>query len=143
MSDKKEVSPEKIINTIEKLRDDKGFIKNIGVEYMDFGEGKATGRLKLIGSMRNPYGQAHGGCIFSLADTIGGIAAMTRGSYVTTMSASVEYLKPAKDTEYIYAEAVEIKNGRTVSVYDVYVRDDAKSNIARVTLSYYKLTPIE
>jgi acyl-CoA thioesterase len=134
----KEVIDERLKHVLE----DQGFIKNIGVEFLEFGPGYAKGRLKLKGEVLNPMGAAHGGCIFALADTIGGTAAITRGSYVTTVSASIDYLRSAKDVEYIYAQASEVKNGRTISVYDVMIKDDKDTNIARVTLSYYKLGDI-
>lgn len=121
---------------------DEGFIKYIGIEYLDYGPGYAKGRLKLDKKVLNPRGGVHGGCIFALADTIGGTAAMTRGNYVTTVSASIDYLRAAKNVDYIYAEAVEIKNGRTISVYDVMIKDSLEKNIARVSLSYYKLGEI-
>ncbi len=132
-----------LMEHIQKIRNENGFINYVGVEYGEFHEGYATGKLKLRPQLRNPFGSVHGGCIFTLADTIGGTAAMTRGSYVTTVSASIQYLYPAKDTEYLTAEAEEVKNGRTISVYDVWIRDDKQNHIAKVTLSYYKLGPIE
>ncbi len=142
MSYEEKMDLDKIIEKIKETFKTNGFIKNIGIEYIECGDGKAKGRLKLSENVKNPYGMAHGGCLFSLADTIAGIAAMTRGSYVTTLSSSIEYLRPGKNTDYIYADAREIKNGRTVSVYDVFVTDDSGKNLAKATLSYYKISPI-
>lgn len=127
---------------LKNVLEDEGFIKYIGIEYLDYGPGYAKGRLKLGKKVLNPRGGVHGGCIFALADTIGGTAAMTRGNYVTTVSASIDYLRAAKDVDYIYAEATEVKNGRTISVYDVMIKDSMEKNIARVSLSYYKLEEI-
>lgn len=127
---------------LQNVLKDEGFIKYIGIEYLDYGPGFAKGRLRLDDKVLNPRGSVHGGCIFALADTIGGTAAMTRGNYVTTVSASIDYLRAAKNVDYIYAEAVEVKNGRTISVYDVMIKDSMEKNIARVSLSYYKLEEI-
>lgn len=137
------INLEEIMRKIKELRKDNGFIKYMGIEYLECGPGTAKGRLRLDENIKNPFGGVHGGCIFSLADTIGGTAAMTRGNYVTTLSGSVEYLRPPKDTEFIYAEAEEIKNGRTISVYDVYITNDDGKKLAKVTLSFFKLETIQ
>ncbi len=128
---------------IENLKSDNGFIKKIGIEYGEYGEGHAKGRLRLDESNLNPFGDAHGGCIFTLADTIGGTAALTRGCNVCTLSSTIEYLHAGRNTEYLYAEASEVKNGKTISVYDIMVTDDKGTNIAKATISYYKLNPIK
>jgi acyl-CoA thioesterase len=126
----------------EKINNDKNFIGKVGIECDICEDGHAIGKVKLDESNVNPYGTAHGGCIFSLADTIGGMAAMTRGYYVCTVSSSIEYLNAGAGTEYLHAEAIEIKDGRTISVYDVLIRDDQGNLIAKSTLNYYKLKPI-
>lgn len=133
---------EKIDIRLKDVLNDEGFIKYIGIEYLDYGPGYAKGRLRLKKEISNPLGGVHGGCLFALADTIGGTADMTRGSYVTTVSASIDYLRPAKDVDYVYAEATEIKDGRTISVYDVMIKDSIGRNIAKVSLNYFKLGDI-
>lgn len=125
------------------VREAQGFINHVGIEYIDYREGYAAGKLDIKPNLLNPFGSVHGGCIFTLADTIGGTAAMTRGNYVTTLSSSVQFLHPAQNTAFLVAEASEVKNGKTISVYDVVIRDDKQKDIAKVTLSYYKLQPIE
>ena len=124
------------------LRND-GMIEALGIEYMEVADGHAVGRLRTEARTLNPYGGVHGGCLFALADTIAGAAAMTRGRYVTTVSASVEYLSPAVNTEYIWAYAAEVKNGGTISVYDVLIKNDRGDNLTKVTLSYFRLSAIE
>ena len=87
----------------------------------------------------NPMGSAHGGLVFALADTIGGMAAMSYGDNVVTLNASVCFLNPAIDTEYIDAEATVVRDGRTTAIYDVMVRTTEEVDIAKVTLTYYKV----
>lgn len=128
---------------LDKLEKDNGFIKKTGIEYGECSDGYATGRVKLDESNLNPYGEANGGCIFTLADTIGGIAATTRGYYVCTLSSSIDFLHAGRETKYLYAKATEVKNGKNVSVYDIMITDDKDIKIARATISYYKLGPME
>lgn len=81
----------------------------------------------------------HGGCIFSLADTIGGSAAISYGNSIVTMSGNFHYLSPAAGIDKLYAIAREIKHGKKISVYDVEIRDDKGKLIAKGTFSYYDL----
>ena len=47
------------------------------------------------------------------------------------------------NTEYIWAYAAEVKNGGTISVYDVMIKNDRGDNLTKVTLSYFRLSAIE
>ncbi|MDE6744177.1 MAG: PaaI family thioesterase [Lachnospiraceae bacterium] len=116
-----------------------GFIAKTGICITDLGEGHAKGRVILDASCNNPMDYVHGGCLFTLADTVAGHAAMTYGGVVTTSSAEIHYLNPAKDTEYIEAEANVIRNGRTISLFDVVIRDDKGTEICKLILTYFKI----
>lgn len=116
-----------------------GFIKEVGMEIIQLKEGYAKGRIMLNEKHNNPMGTVHGGVIFSLADTVGGRAAMTYGSKVVTLSSTINYLNPAANTEYIEAEANVVRNGRTTAVYDVMIKTAEGVDVAKVTNTYYKV----
>lgn len=116
-----------------------GYIAKNGIELTELSEGYAKGRMKLDDSSNNPYGYVHGGCIFTLADTVGGSAALTFGGAVTTLSAEIHYLNPAKSTEYLEAQASVIKNGKKTAVLETKITDAEGENIAMVTLTFFKL----
>ena len=67
------------------------FAQHIGMELLEVTEGYALGRIRLAKQYENIYGGMHGGCAYSLADTLSGIAASTYGEYVTTLYASMNY----------------------------------------------------
>ncbi|HPF30198.1 MAG TPA: PaaI family thioesterase [Lachnospiraceae bacterium] len=123
----------------ERFAKENGYVKKNRIEITDVSEGYAKGRIELELSDNNPFGYVHGGCLFTLADTVGGIAAMTYGQMVTTISAQVHYLNQARDTKYIEARTKEIKNGRTTSIYEVEITDQMNKTIAMFTLTYFKL----
>ncbi|MDE6686455.1 MAG: PaaI family thioesterase [Lachnospiraceae bacterium] len=125
------------INQLHKKQ--QGFIAKTGIRITDLGEGHAKGRVILDASCNNPMDYVHGGCLFTLADTVAGHAAMTYGGVVTTSSAEIHYLNPAKDTEYIEAEANVIRNGRTISLFDVMIRDDKGTEICKLILTYFRI----
>ncbi|MDE6714692.1 MAG: PaaI family thioesterase [Lachnospiraceae bacterium] len=125
------------INQLHKKQ--QGYIAKTGIRITDLAEGHAKGRVVLDASCNNPMDYVHGGCLFTLADTVAGHAAMTYGGVVTTSSAEIHYLNPAKDTEYIEAEANVIRNGRTISLFDVMIRDDKGTEICKLILTYFKI----
>ena len=85
----------------------------------------------------NPLGTVHGGCTFTLADTIGGSAALTHGKSVVTVDSNIHYLAPACNTEKLIAEAKEIKYGATIALYEVNVYKDDGTMVATSTQSYF------
>lgn len=121
------------------MREAPGFIKEMGMELTELKEGYCKGRIVLSEKHNNPMGTVHGGLIFGLADTIGGRAAMSYGDKVVTLNANISYLNPAANTEYIEAEAVKVRNGRTTAVYDVMIRTAQGVEVAKVTITYYKV----
>ena len=123
----------------KEIMEKEGFIKEMGMELLALEEGYCKGRIVLKEKHTNPTGSAHGGLVFALADTIGGMAAMSYGDKVVTLNASVCFLNPAIDTEYIEAEATVIRDGRTTAIYDVMIRTTEEVDIAKVTLTYYKV----
>jgi uncharacterized protein (TIGR00369 family) len=75
-------------------------------------------------------GQIHGGPIAALIDTAGCFAiVMMTGKTVPTISFSTEYLRPASNT-LLTATASVRKNGRSISVVDIDVKDDNDKLIA-------------
>ena len=121
------------------MREEPGFIKEMGMELLELREGYCKGRIALSEKHNNPMGTVHGGLIFGLADTIGGRAAMSYGDKVVTLNANICYLNPAADTEYIEAEATAIRNGRTTAIYDVMIRTAEGKDVAKVNITYYKV----
>jgi len=106
--------------------------------------GYAKGEISIADHHMNIIRSVHGGCTFSLADTVAGSAAVSHGELVTTVSANINYLSPAIGVKKLVAEAVEIKYGKNVSVYDVSISDENGKLIAKGTFSYYNLkTPVE
>ena len=119
------------------------FSKYLGIRTTEMEPGFARGEMPVKPEFENAVGSVHGGCIFTLADTIGGAAAASHGNRMTTVSSDFHYLSPAIGTSKLYAVAKEIKHGKTISVYDVEILDDREKLIAKGTFSYFNLgTPI-
>lgn len=115
------------------------FAAFLGIRTTEIGQGKARGEMEIRPDMVNPINSVHGGCIFSLADTIGGAAAASYGTKMTTISSDMHYLLPAMDVKKLYAEANIIKHGKKICVCDVGIYDSNRTLIAKGTFSYYNL----
>ena len=109
---------------LEKRNNANGFANDIGIEIIEVEEGYAKGEIQIEEKHLNPGNSVHGGCIFTLADTVGGCAAWTRGSYVATASSNINYLNAAIDCKKIVAIAREIKAGKKLLVYEVDIFDE-------------------
>lgn len=125
----------------EKLKElrNVGFNRDLGIEVQEIREGYARAEIVLAPRHGNPIGSAHGGVIFSLCDTVGGTAATSRGRYVTTVSSSINYLRPAMNCQKIIGESREIKIGKKMCVYEVLVTNENGDEIAIATLTFYYL----
>ena len=129
---------------LEKLMEKRntGFIKELGIKQEIVEPGHAIASLEIRPEFANPIGSTHGGVIFSLADTVGGAAASSRGRWPTTLSSTINYLSPAMNCKELIGESREIKTGKTTGVYGVTIKNEFGKKIADVTITYYYLAEI-
>ncbi|GHU42412.1 phenylacetic acid degradation protein PaaD [Clostridia bacterium] len=118
----------------------KGFTGQLGLRFVEISDGYARAELPIDPALHNnPIGSVHGGVIFSIADSVGGAAAYTKGSYVTTVTGDINYLTAAIGTKTLIAEATEVKAGKNILVYDVNVFNETGTKIAATRMTYYSL----
>lgn len=97
-------------------------LERLGVSVEGASGGRAVAVLEITPQMTNGHGIAHGGFVFSVADTAFAMAANTLGTDIATTDASITYLTPARVGEQLIAAAeVTFHEGRRVIV-DVIVR---------------------
>ena len=103
-----------------------GFINRIGFKVTEIGKLYAKGEIDLGEMHANPIGSIHGGVIFSMADTVGGVAATTAGSYCTTVNGNINYLNVATNLAWFeltgQAEDIdrEVDNYRSVTAEQLH-----------------------
>ncbi len=120
----------------EGLKSSEGFINYHNFQIVDIKDKYCVMEAAITENSTNHVGYAHGGFIFGLADTAGGMAARTTGRNVVTINAHIDYLKPALGTK-LKAVAEVVKDGKTIAVYEVKIYDDKEKEVARVGLSYF------
>ena len=123
----------------KRVQNAEGYIRFSHLNFIELSEGCAKAEVQVDKNMLNPMGTVHGGCLFSICDTVGGTAAMTHGVAVTTTMASISYLNPAPGKGILTAEAVELKAGNNLFRYDVFVRDEQGILLCKADLEYFKL----
>lgn len=115
------------------------FAAQLGIEILEVREGYVHSRVKKKWELENVYGDLHGGFLYTIADNMAGIAASTYGYYVTTVNGSIQYLKAARNTEYIYCEARVIKQGKTIDAVHVEITDDNGLLLDTADFTYFNL----
>lgn len=95
-----------------------------GIELNDVREGYAKISMIVRDDMLNGLRTAHGGMIFTLADTAFAYACNSRNVVTFAMHASITFLSPVKPGELLVAEAIEETMAKRTGVYTVTVFGD-------------------
>jgi acyl-CoA thioesterase len=99
--------------------------RGLGIELVEQGEGHAVTRMTIRADMVNGHAIAHGGLIFTLADTAFACACNSYGPVTVAAGADIVFVAPAREGDVLLAEAVvRTRFGRS-GVYDVTVRRGA------------------
>jgi len=93
-----------------------------GIEIEEVREGYARIAVTVSETMLNGYATAHGGALFTLADTAFAYACNSYGLQTVAHAASMNFLSPARTGDRIVAEAqAAMKSGRS-GAYNVTLR---------------------
>lgn len=125
--------------TLRSLVKDNPYMKDLKMEILELERGYVKGKLTVTDRVLNPYGSVHGGCLYSLADVMAGLAACTYGLYSSTIDGRMDYILPAIDTGYILCEAREVRQGMHVSQYEALLYDDKGQLVDKASFSFYMM----
>jgi acyl-CoA thioesterase len=93
----------------------------LGIRVVEYRPGFARARMTIRPDMINGHGLAHGGLVFSLADTAFACACNGWGRLTVAAGAEISFLEPARSGDELEALAqVRTRRGRT-GIYDVTV----------------------
>jgi uncharacterized protein (TIGR00369 family) len=133
-----ELSPRHKSALMEKMNTTAKYWSLLGIELVDVKKGWAKIRLKFSEKLTHPLGIAHGGAIFSPADSAIAMALaglVGRDEIFTTIEMKINYLKPFNKGE-ITAEATIIHKGKNIAIGDVEVINDRGHMIAKGLATY-------
>jgi uncharacterized protein (TIGR00369 family) len=107
------------------------------MELVSVESGRAVGRLPFRRELcSSPSGEVlHGGMTYALADTVGGVAAISLAGVPTpTVDMRMDYLAPATDD--LEARAEVLRRGESLTMVRVEVHDAAGEHVATAHGAY-------
>ena len=138
MSKNKELSPHYSKALLTKTKNAIPFWSLVGMELVDIKKGWAKTKIPYSLNLTNANGVAHGGIIFSAADSAVGLALLglvDRHDLITTIEMKINYLR-SFDRGEIFAEAKIIFKGAQTAVGEVEVRDSDGNLVAKAISTY-------
>jgi acyl-CoA thioesterase len=103
--------------------------QSLGIAIVDAREGYAQIEMTITAAMINGHATAHGGVVFTFADSAFAYACNSRNVPHVALNAAINFTAPARLGQRLVAEAREIVlKGRT-GVYDVVVSDAATGEL--------------
>ncbi len=113
------------------------FARHLGIELVEYGDGRATARLRVEAHHLNSAGTLHGGAIFSLADAAFSAAANSHGVLALSIDASISYFQALRSGT-LTAEAHEVARSPRLATYLIDVKDGSGALIAHFRGTVYR-----
>ena len=113
------------------------FARHLGIEILDYGEGRARARLQVGEQHLNSAGILHGGAIFSLADAAFAAASNSHGTLALAITVSVSFLEAVSGGTLI-AEVREVARNPKLATYLMDVKDEDGRLIAHLQGTVYR-----
>ncbi|WP_454617919.1 hydroxyphenylacetyl-CoA thioesterase PaaI [Bradyrhizobium cenepequi] len=95
--------------------------KGLGVEIVEIRPGQATLAMTIAPHMVNGQRIAHGGFIFTLADSAFAFACNSHNDRVVAAQGSITFIRPGKLGDRLIATAREVSRSGRSGIYDVRV----------------------
>src|SRR5260370_5351814 len=93
----------------------------LGMEIIEIGPGRAVLTMMVKPNMVNGQRIAHGGFIFTLADSAFAFACNTHNDRVVAAEGNITFIRPGKLGDRLVATAREISRSGRSGIYDVRV----------------------
>ncbi len=102
----------------------------LAIEIAEIKEGYCKIKMKIREEMVNGFHVAHGGIIFSFADSALAFACNTRNNLSLATDCNISFLKQVQIGDELTAEAIEIHNGKSTGVYSINVINQNNQPVA-------------
>jgi acyl-CoA thioesterase len=99
----------------------------LGIALLEVRPGYARTAMTIVASMVNGHAIAHGGMIFTLADSTFALACNSRNVSNVALQCSISFVGAVRLGERLVAEARECSRTGRTGVYDVTVTRDAET----------------
>src|SRR3954468_18056565 len=116
------LSPDELARACAEARwKDDNESRGLGMEILEVKAGRATLAMTVKPNMVNGQGIAHGGFIFTLADSAFAFACNSHNERVVAAQGNITFVKPGKLGDRLVATAAEISRSGRSGIYDVRV----------------------
>jgi acyl-CoA thioesterase len=95
--------------------------QHLGMELVAIGPGTATLALTVTDVMTNGHDLAHGGYIYTLADTAFAYGCNSYGLVTVAAQCSISYIRPGYKGDRLVATAREVSRTARSGIYDIQV----------------------
>ncbi|HPS57038.1 MAG TPA: hydroxyphenylacetyl-CoA thioesterase PaaI [Spirochaetota bacterium] len=106
------------------------FPKSLGIELVELEPGRAVVAMTVTESMANFHGTAHGGALFTLADTAFALSCNSHGTPAVALSVTMDYMAPARPGDRLVAVAEEAQRTKRTGSYHITVTANGETKIA-------------
>lgn len=137
------MSEKEPIKKFQEMLDTNEYISYLGVKLTELDTDHAKGRMPFAQRYANPYGSMHGGCLYSLADTISGTLADNAGCDVATVEGGMNFLEPAIETEYVYCTATMKRAGKRLITVAAEITDDRDTLIGCGLFTFFRIRHVD
>src|SRR5262245_12056939 len=136
----REHMPDELFETLRQLSADNPFLKFMGMELLDAGEGWVRMKVAFRPEFMQPIAM-HGGAIYSLADSAAAHALMTKilpDQRPTTVEQRINFLKAVRDQD-LYCEARIVHLGKTLAYAEATITAEDGSLVAKSAATLMRL----
>jgi acyl-CoA thioesterase len=124
------MSNENPTSVIDHLMQHDAFSQWLGIKIIEIKEGYAKIEMVLRQEMTNGFQVAHGGIIFSFADSALAFACNTRNNLSLALECNISFLKQVHTGDVLVAEATEIHHGKSTGVYSISIINQHQKQVA-------------
>lgn len=117
-------------SVVERMFQKDSYSQWLGIEILETNEGTAKIKMMVRQEMVNGFNVAHGGIMFSLADSALAFACNSRNNLSLALDCNISFLKQVNVGDELTAEAKEIHNGKSTGVYSIDVYNQHQQRVA-------------
>lgn len=124
---------------IDEINATNAFGNYLGIQIDEVSAGYAKVSLDIRPEYTNPYNTVHGGVLYTMADMAGGTAAYSYGTPVVTVDSNFHFLNAGRNTTKLIGIGKELRNGKSIGVYEVLIMDQNEKLLCSGTFTYAKI----
>ena len=114
------------------------FTEWCGMEVLEIAPRRSVVQMRVRAEMANGFGVAHGGIVYSLADSALAFAANTHGKVTVAIENSISYPKAVRLGDVITATCEEESSSNRLGFYRVVVRNQKDEIVSTFRGTVYK-----